>query len=112
MKSSVITIAEAAADLATTPARVWKFHRDGRLTIIYLAGLATGKRTGMKDGRIDRGEWERFKASLSVSVSATAEPEPTVGPGRPKKGATVPEPGSFLDRFERKAKAAKAGASQ
>ncbi len=111
MKSSVLTIAEAAADLATTPARVWRFHRDGRLSIIYLAGIATGKRTGMKDGRIDRAEWDRFKASLSVSVAVVAEPVPSIGPGRPKKGATVPEPGSFLDRFERKAKAVKPATS-
>ena len=110
MKASVLTIAEAATDLATTPARVWKWHRDGRLEIIYLAGLATGKRTGMKDGRIDRAEWERFKSSLSVRVIKPFDDEvPKIGPGRPsKKAASLPEAGSFLDRFERKAKAVKA----
>ena len=110
MKASVLTIAEAAADLATTPARVWKWHRDGRLEIIYLAGLAQGRRTGSKDGRIDRAEWERFKASLSVRViEPFADEVPRIGPGRPtKKAASLPEAGSFLDRFERKAKAVQA----
>ena len=104
MKASVLTIAEAAADLATTPARVWKFHRDGRLTIIYLAGQAEASRRGSKDGRIDHDEWERFKASLTVTVVASVEEEPRGGPGRPKKNAaSVPEAGSFLERFERKA---------
>ena len=107
MASSVITIAEAAEDLATTPARIWRFHREGRLQVIYLAGATVGGRRGAKDGRVDRQEWARFKASLSVSIGVAAPveaPAPaTGGPGRPKKVATPAEPGSFLDRFERKA---------
>ena len=106
MKASVLTIAEAAADLATTPARIWRFHREGKLGILYLAGRATGGRRGSKDGRIDQIEWSRFKTSLAVSIVAPMEPKLRSGPGRPKKSeASLPEPGSFLDRFERKAKA-------
>lgn len=104
MRASVITIAEAVADLATTPGRIWRFHREGRLTVIYLAGTTTGSRRGSKDGRIDRAEWERFKATLSVSVLPPLEPAPTIGAGRPRKGMSPPELGSLLERFERKAK--------
>jgi hypothetical protein len=87
-ESSVLTIEEAAADLRITPARVWRYHREGRLALLYLAGTATHGRRGAKDGRVDRAEWDRFKRSLMVSV----RPEPAPAPPPPRRGRPVSAP--------------------
>jgi hypothetical protein len=96
---SVLTIARAAADLQTTEPRLWKFHREGRLAIMYMAGSPTAARRGAKDGRIDREEWERFKRDLTV----TYRPEPPVEPVAPRRGRPPKDgasrPGTFAERF-------------
>jgi hypothetical protein len=106
-ESSVLTIAQAAADLQITEPRVWRFHRDGRLAIMYMAGSPTLGRRGAKDGRIDREEWERFKRSLAVILNPEPAPEPTPAKwGRPAKqeGGEPSEPKTFADRYAAKMK--------
>ena len=107
--SSVLTIAQAAADLQVAEARVWRFHREGRLTVMYLAGSARAGRCGSKDGRIDVAEWDRFKKSLAVGIRPDnrAEPEPPRR-GRPTNAEVAARPGPGRPLTEAEKYAAKA----
>mgnify|MGYP000452713742 CR=1 FL=1 len=68
---SVLTIKEAADDLKVGTHVLWNWHMRGQLPFLYTnpESLATrSRRRGPKGARIERGEWERFKAGLAVWI--------------------------------------------
>ena len=107
--SSVLTIAEAAEDLRISEGLVWSYHKRGLLALIYTRNLhAESSRRGPRDARIDRAEWERFKAWLTVKIDAPTQEkadDEKPRPGRPRKGIAPPV-GS--ERYLRGYRAAKA----
>src|SRR5262249_25891283 len=73
----------AAEDLRVSEAMVWGYHRRGQLAVMYTRNVgAESSRRGPRDARIDRAEWERFKAFLTVRRDAPAVTEAAGDEGR------------------------------
>jgi hypothetical protein len=101
--STVLTI-EEAEDLKVSESLIWSYHRRGLLDVIYTRNIgAAPSRRGPRDARIDRGEWERFKRTLTIRRDAPpADGEPDAPRrGRSRKGVTRAEgPSKWLKGYK------------